>query len=228
MNLFTRAQQNLPLTPAERSFLKVLQGLVITFVIAATPIVWTAVTNWINGTNLQMNWGMVADNAFKAGLAAVGFVAWKYVSAFRDTLQGKAPAVGGAGDVAQVAQLAQGASQLATQLGLPAPLVGELASAVAKELSDKLNLGTGVAQIPLFQPFNIPDGTVIVKTPSGVSLPVPADAIPPDFGAGAGAIIDEHGTNGPVTSNAADTLSASSAPVASSGDAAEAGAPASA
>lgn len=217
MNLFTQAKNNMPLTPAERSLLRALQGLVITFLIAAVPIVWTAVTAWANGTDVQMNWALVIDNATKAGVTAAGFVVWKFFSAIQDTVKGQTTDVGHAQGQSSLrpngpsaAQAAQAAQQTAQNLGLDPAIVGDIASAVSAEIGAKLGLGTGVVQIPAFQPFNIPDGTVVVKAPNGVSLPVPADALPPA----------DPGTSGSATDNGSATLSASSAPVASNADSA--------
>jgi hypothetical protein len=50
MNMFTRSRLNLPLSPAERSFLKLLQGIVasalVSGVVAVVPFLEQQTVNW--------------------------------------------------------------------------------------------------------------------------------------------------------------------------------------
>jgi hypothetical protein len=81
MNLFARAFAGLPMTPAERAFLRLLQGLGGTFLIAALPAVGQALNN-----PKSFAWQPVLDAAFAAGMNAVLLAALKYRSAKGDTL----------------------------------------------------------------------------------------------------------------------------------------------
>jgi hypothetical protein len=81
MNLYTRARMSLPLTPSERSFLKVLKGFVISAAIAAFM---TAAQLVPNGG--AVDWAKVLLSVIVAFVTTLCFALDKYWSAQGDTI----------------------------------------------------------------------------------------------------------------------------------------------
>lgn len=80
-NFFGRAARNQPLTPAQRAFLRSLDGVAITVFLPAVQIVWSAFWQWFNNQAVAVDWMSTLHTATSAALAAAVFVAVKYVRA---------------------------------------------------------------------------------------------------------------------------------------------------
>lgn len=100
-SLFTRARLQLPLTPPERAFLKLLQGSVVTVLTAAV----VAALPYLEGQTV--NWQTVIRIGAGAGVATLVTVVSKYWTA-----QGDNPAASLAGDVGAVIQQKLGANDV--------------------------------------------------------------------------------------------------------------------
>lgn len=186
MGLFARARANQPLSPAERAILKFVDGLVLTFLAAALPILWQAFNAWQAGGALTMDWRPTLDNALKVGGAAVALAVWKYFKSLHDAVVGNGP-------VAQPASVAVETveGKVAEMTGLPASvvgaLVGQIVDAVGGVFDKKIAAlpvsvaqpaSDAVTQIAAFQAFALPAGHVAVQAPNGLMVAVPADALP--------------------------------------------------
>ena len=80
MNIFRKSSQGLNLTPAERSFLRLLEGLLAAALVAALPVVADALSHG------AVNWSDVGRAALAAGATAVLLALLKWAKA-----QGDAP-----------------------------------------------------------------------------------------------------------------------------------------
>lgn len=77
LTLFQRARAYLPLTPAERAFLKFLEGAVCTAIVAAASIIY-------QGLNQHLDWNAILHTALAAGATALLFTLNKYLTAHLD------------------------------------------------------------------------------------------------------------------------------------------------
>ncbi|GEM_PF-2014530 len=77
LTIFQRARAYLPLTPAERAFLKFLQGAICTAIVAAASIVY-------QGFNQHLDWTAIFHTALAAGATALLFTLNKYLTAHVD------------------------------------------------------------------------------------------------------------------------------------------------
>lgn len=203
-DIFARARANKPLTPGERALLKIVDGLGMTFLAAALPIVWTAFTAWTAGSALQMSWSLVIDNAVKAGAIAVGFAFLHYVRAIQDSANGVGP--NGSTPVSNdsVEWLLDQVEALASKdFGVPQSTVNQILGAVEGMLNEKLTTAANtqpvpvvkaatdaVAQLDAFQAFQLPAGHVPVMAPNGVYVVAPADAVAPSLQSSSVAVSD--------------------------------------
>lgn len=80
MNIFQKAQQGLNLTPGQRAFLKLLEGLGVAFLVAATPVVADALSS--HGTVV---WSDALRTALATGAVAVILSIIKYAKAQGDS-----------------------------------------------------------------------------------------------------------------------------------------------
>lgn len=78
IGLFTRARNNVALTPAERALLKLIEGLACTALVAALPIVADALGHG------AVNWADVGRAALAAGATAALLALIKYFKAYGD------------------------------------------------------------------------------------------------------------------------------------------------
>jgi hypothetical protein len=83
-NLLTRARAYASLTPAERAILKLLEGLACAALVAALPIVSTALATG------SVNWPDVARTALAASAVALLLALAKYAKAHGDPTLGDA------------------------------------------------------------------------------------------------------------------------------------------
>lgn len=83
MNIFQRAQQGLNLTPAQRAFLKLVEGLVIAAIVTSIPIIGSAVATHLKEGSVD--WGSIA--LFSLGTFSTVFAAAvvKYCKAHGDS-----------------------------------------------------------------------------------------------------------------------------------------------
>lgn len=102
-SLFTRSRLQLPLTPSERAFLKLLQGSVVTVITAGV----IAVLPYIEGQSI--NWQTVIRVGAGALIATATATLSKYFTA-----QGDNPAASLAGDVGAVLQQKLGTNDVKT------------------------------------------------------------------------------------------------------------------
>ena len=79
-DLFARASAYEQLTPAERAILRLLEGLVCAGLVAALPILASALGH------TQVNWGDVARAALSAGAVAMLLALAKYARAHGDPM----------------------------------------------------------------------------------------------------------------------------------------------
>lgn len=85
MNLFSRSNAHMDLTPAERSVLRFLKMLVIAFLLSATPVVYAALAT---GDVSNTDWNAVINVACATGASAVLSTLWKYLGAVQDVAKG--------------------------------------------------------------------------------------------------------------------------------------------
>jgi hypothetical protein len=104
--LFGRARANMPLTPAERAVLRLVEGLVCAALVAALPIIADALAR---GT---VSWPDVARAALAAAAVAVLLALAKYARAHGD------PAIGQALTAAAGAIDGQSTTQAETEAGM--------------------------------------------------------------------------------------------------------------
>lgn len=76
LDLFARARNGLSLTPAERSLLKLIEGLAVAGLVAAMPVLAEALSS--RGTIV---WNDVLHSALAAGITAVLMALLKYAKA---------------------------------------------------------------------------------------------------------------------------------------------------
>jgi hypothetical protein len=81
LTLFQRARAYLPLTPAERAFLKFIQGAVCAAIVAAASIIY-------QGLNQHLDWTAILHTALAAGATALLFALNKYLTAHLDPALG--------------------------------------------------------------------------------------------------------------------------------------------
>ncbi len=81
MNLFARASANLPLTPGERAFLKVVEGVVLTAALAALTAAYPTIST---GSLASVDWARTGSVAAIAFLVSMLQAANKYFRAFGD------------------------------------------------------------------------------------------------------------------------------------------------
>lgn len=78
MSIFGKARAGENLSPAARSFLRLLEGLLITAIVAALPVVSDALSRG------AVDWADVGRAALAAGTTAVGLAILKYAKAHGD------------------------------------------------------------------------------------------------------------------------------------------------
>lgn len=80
-DFFSRASRNQPLTPAQRAFLRAMDGAAITIFVPALQIIFGAIWQWYNNQTLAVDWNAVFQTALHAAMASALFVVVKYVRA---------------------------------------------------------------------------------------------------------------------------------------------------
>lgn len=111
MNIFQKAQQGLNLTPGQRAFLKLVDGLVIAAILAAIPIVGSAVSTRLREGNID--WTAIALFALGTFGSAFAAAVVKYCKAHMDN-----PLAVVVGQAAQSVE-----DRLTAQFGLNEPVI---------------------------------------------------------------------------------------------------------